>query len=88
MDDKTPMGNNQPAPCWEIWQSEKDGKWYFHLKGRNGEIQVQSTQGHNDQGDAERAIGETRNNSIQAVVLLRPEKESIDRGADAANGDD
>ena len=23
---------------FDIWQSKKDGLWYFHLKGPNGEI--------------------------------------------------
>ena len=30
------------AEEFEYWQSKKDGQWYFHLVGLNGEIIAQS----------------------------------------------
>lgn len=43
----------------EYWQSRKDGKWYFHVKARNGKL-LASSQGY------KRKLGATK--GIEALV--------------------
>ncbi len=46
---------------FEIFQSEKNEKYYFNLKAKNGQI-IMSSQGYTDKGGAENGIDSVKTN--------------------------
>jgi len=54
---------------FEMWESEKDGQWYFHLKAPNGEI-VASSQGYTTKDNCK--------NGIESVKKYAPEADIND----------
>lgn len=50
----------------ELWQSNKNEKWYFHLRSRNGRVRAPS-QGYT-----------TKSNAIRAVVRDFPQYDFIE----------
>ncbi len=40
----------------KIWRSERDGDWFFHVAGDNGEI-ILSSEGHANRSDVEDLAG-------------------------------
>ena len=40
---------------FEMWESEKDGLWYFHLKAPNGEV-IASSEGYNTKDNCRNGI--------------------------------
>ena len=54
---------------FEMWESTKDGLWYFHLKAPNGEI-VASSQGYTTKDNCK--------NGIESIKKYAPNADTHD----------
>jgi len=58
---------------FEMWESEKDGQWYFHLKAPNGEI-VASSQGYTTKDNCKNGIESVKKYASNADTYDKLEK--------------
>lgn len=58
---------------FEMWESEKDGLWYFHLKAPNGEI-VASSQGYTTKDNCKNGIESVKKYATNADTYDKLEK--------------
>lgn len=54
--------------AFEYWKSDKDGKWYFHLKASNGEI-VCASQGYSSKQGCLKGISVVKLHSIGSKII-------------------
>ena len=52
---------------FEMWESEKDGLWYFHLKAPNGEVIV-SSEGYTTKDNCSNGIDSVKRYAPNADV--------------------
>lgn len=53
---------------FEYWQSEEDGRWYFHLLAPNGGVMVHSGS-YDTEDDCLKGIEDVRRHSRTAIVV-------------------
>ena len=58
---------------FEMWESEKDGQWYFHLKAPNGEI-FASSQGYTSKDNCKNGIESVKKYASNADTYDKLEK--------------
>ena len=54
---------------YEYWKSQKDSQWYWHLKGRNGEI-VSNSEAYTSKAMCEHGIKVSKRSWFAKVVQL------------------
>lgn len=54
---------------FELWQSDQDQQWYWHLRAANGEI-IAPSQGYTHRADAEHCINLVRSCANAPVEVL------------------
>ena len=52
---------------FEMWESTKDGQWYFHLKSPNGEI-IASSQGYTTKDNCRNGIDSIKRYASNADI--------------------
>ena len=53
---------------FEFWKSDKDGRWYFHLKAPNGEVVAQS-QGYTSKDNCINGIKAVKSYAVTALIF-------------------
>ena len=54
---------------FEMWESKKDGQWYFHLRASNGEI-VASSQGYTTKYNCKNGIESVKNMHLKQIKTI------------------
>ena len=52
---------------FEMWESEKDGLWYFHLKAPNGEV-IASSEGYTTKDNCRNGIDSLKKYATDADI--------------------
>lgn len=54
---------------YDVFKSDKDGKWYWHLIGKNGEIQDRSSEGYETEEHAKEGVASAKASSQEAAEV-------------------